>query len=105
MTIDIDRLSESDLIDLNNRVVARLRLLNEVRAHTAMLEFRIGERVRFEPDGRPPVTGVVTRYNKKTVTIISDDGLRWNVSPSLVRKVVVASDVGRVIDLPRVDRP
>ncbi len=46
-----------------------------------MLEFRIGERVTFHPDGRPQVTGMITRYNKKTVSIVTDDGQRWNVAP------------------------
>lgn len=46
-----------------------------------MLEFRIGERVTFHPDGRPPVTGMITLYNKKTVSIVTDDGQRWNVEP------------------------
>jgi hypothetical protein len=52
MMIDIDTLTEPELIDLNHRIVARLRLLNEVRAHAGMLEFRIGDRVGFQPPGR-----------------------------------------------------
>ena len=40
--IDIDGLSEEELIDLNHRVVARLRLMREMRAHSEMLEFRNG---------------------------------------------------------------
>jgi len=51
-----------------------------------MLEFRIGDRVTFQPEGHPPVAGMLTRYNKKTVTVITDDGERWNVSPSFLRK-------------------
>jgi len=35
MRIDIDSLSEAALVDLNNRVVARLRLLAEMRAHAS----------------------------------------------------------------------
>jgi len=66
MPIDIDALTESELIDLNHRVVARLHFLAHVDAHATMLEFRIGERVTFHPDGRPPVTGMISRYNKKT---------------------------------------
>ena len=85
--INIDRLSESELIDLNNRVVERLRFMNQLRAHTQMLEFSIGDRVYFEPSGRPPVEGMLTRYNKKSVTVITDDGQRWNVSPNCLRKV------------------
>jgi hypothetical protein len=37
MSLDIDRLTEPELIDLNNRIVARLRLLRELRAHAEML--------------------------------------------------------------------
>jgi hypothetical protein len=74
MPIDIDQLTESGLIDLNHRIVARLRFLRHLDAHSSMLEFRIGERVTFNPDGGPPVTGMITRYNKKTVSIVTDDG-------------------------------
>jgi hypothetical protein len=84
--LNIDHLSEAELIDLNHRIVQRLRLISQVHAHKAMLEFRIGDRVTFEPDGRAPVFGVLTRYNKKSVTVITDDGRRWNVSPRLLRR-------------------
>lgn len=86
MKINIDELTEAELIDLNHRIVERLRFLNQMRAHGKMLEFKIGDRVTFQPEGRPPVVGMLTRYNKKTVTVITDDGQRWNVSPSLLRK-------------------
>jgi len=85
--IDIDGLSEPELIDLNNRVVERLRFLHQARAHSRMLEFSVGDRVSFHPEGSEPLLGVLTRYNKKTVTVITEQGQRWNVSPSLLRKV------------------
>jgi hypothetical protein len=88
MKIDIDRLTESELIDLNNRVVQRLRFLHQMRAHATMLEFSLGERVCFQPEGRPTTYGVVTRYNKKTVTVITDGGEHWNISPSVLRKAI-----------------
>jgi hypothetical protein len=44
MKIDIDKLSEAELIALNNRIVERLRFLNQKRAHEHMLEV---------PDRRP----------------------------------------------------
>jgi len=103
MKIDIDKLTEAELIDLNNRVVARLRFLTEMRAHARMLEFKIGDRVSFEPDGHPTVVGMVTRYNKKTVTVVTDAGQRWNVAPSLLRRIQDARRANRgdsnVIDL------
>jgi hypothetical protein len=86
MKIDIDKLTEAELIDLNHRIVERLRFLNQMRAHAEMLEFRIGDRVSFEPEGRPRLEGMLTRYNKKTVTVITDDGQRWNVSPHFLSK-------------------
>ena len=80
MKIDIDRLSEAELIDLNNRIVARLRFLEQMRAHVEMLEFKIGDRITFRPPGQGPVGGMLTRYNKKTVTVVTDDGRQGNVS-------------------------
>lgn len=84
MRIDIDKLTEAELIDLNNRIVARLQFLAHMRAHAQMLEFKIGDRVSFQPDGHRRVVGMLTRYNRKTVTVITDDGQRWNVSPRLL---------------------
>jgi hypothetical protein len=86
MTIDIDRLTEAELIDLNRRVVERLRLLQQMRAHQQMLEFRIGDRVAFQADGRGAVEGMLTRYNRKSVTVITDDGHQWNVAPGLLTR-------------------
>jgi len=108
MPIDIDQLSESELIDLNHRIVARLRFLRELDAHSSMLEFRIGERVTFRPDGHAPVTGMITRYNKKTVSLVTDDGHRWNVAPQLLQKAAprgaTGSGKGNVITLSRDDK-
>jgi hypothetical protein len=86
MKIDIDKLTEAELVDLNNRIVERLRFLNHMRAHAAMLEFKIGDRVSFQPEGHPIVAGMLTRYNRKTVTVITDSGQRWNVAPRLLRR-------------------
>ena len=90
MTIDIDRLSETELIDLNHRIVERLRLLQQMRAHRQMLEFKIGDRVAFQADGRA-VEGMLTRYNRKSVTVITDDGHHWNVAPALLSKAAAPS--------------
>ena len=85
--IDIDHLTEAELVDLNHRIVERLRFLDQLRAHRQMLTYRIGDRVTFQPEGRPPVVGMLVRYNRKSVTVITDDGQRWNVSPALLSQV------------------
>jgi hypothetical protein len=87
MKIDLDKLTEAELIELNHRIVERLRFLQQVHAHQSMLEFSIGESVSFEPPGRPTVFGILIRYNKKTVSVLSDEGISWTVSPRLLCKV------------------
>ena len=84
--IDIDKLTEAELIDLNNRIVERLRLLNQMHTHGRMLQFKIGDRVSFQPEGHQVVIGMLTRYNRKTVTVITDSRQRWNVTPALLRR-------------------
>ena len=105
MTIDIDKLKESELIDLNHRVVARLKFLQQMRAHAHMLDFSIGERVSFQPDGQPVLTGIIAKYNRKTVTVITENGQQWTVAPVFLRKAGPtsrsAAPSAQVIDLPK----
>ena len=46
--IDIDSLSEQELIELNHKVVARLRLLNQMRSHCVRA---CGHRIRVSQGG------------------------------------------------------
>jgi hypothetical protein len=87
--LEIDGLSEEELVKLNHRIVARLRFLSAARSHQAMMGFRIGERVKFHPDGRGELLGVVTRYNKKTLTVITDSGEHWTIPPRMLSRVEV----------------
>jgi hypothetical protein len=90
MPVDIDNLTEAELIDLNNRIVERLRFMHQARSHKRMLDFKIGDRVSFHPEGRGMVVGILTRYNRKTVTVITEAGERWNVAPVFLRRIVDA---------------
>ena len=105
MSIDIDKFSEAELVDLNHRIVERLRFMRMTKAHVALLDFRLGERVSFQPDGRERVIGIVTRYNKKSVTVITPDGSRWNVAPGLLRSEPTQAEAtvvgSNVVSLPR----
>ncbi|MCP5420164.1 MAG: hypothetical protein H6969_06700 [Gammaproteobacteria bacterium] len=85
MAIDIDRFTEAELIDLNRRIVERPRFLQQMRAHANRLQFSIGDRVTFDTNEGRTVAGILVRYNKKTVSIVTDDGHRWNVSPHFLR--------------------
>lgn len=102
MQIDIDQLDEAQLQDLNRRIVERLRFLQQMRAHNAMLKLSIGERVMFTDQGGAQVRGRVVRYNRKTVTVLTDDGVQWRVSPGMLCKMRPEKEVvDNVITLPR----
>ena len=103
--IDIDKLNEAQLIDLNHRVVARLKFLQQMRAHAHMLDFSIGQKVSFQPDGHPLLHGIIAKYNRKTVTVITDTGQQWNVSPNFLRRAESSSastgDGANVVRVPK----
>lgn len=103
MKIDIDKLTEAELIELNHRIVERLKFLDSVRAHAEMMEFSVGEKVGFHPSGRGMVVGILVKYNRKTVTVLTEDGERWNVSPHVIEKVrkgdTKARKSGNVIEI------
>jgi len=86
MKIDIDKLTEKELVGLNHRIVERLKFLESMKAHGEMMEFSVGEKVCFHPHGQTMV-GILVKYNRKTVTVLTEDGQKWNVSPHLLEKV------------------
>lgn len=44
MKIDIDKLTEAELIELNHKIVERLKFLESMRAHSDMMAFSVGEK-------------------------------------------------------------
>ncbi len=86
MPLDIDGLSEPELLDLHHRITERLRLIHQLRAHGAMMKFSLGDRVSFQAEHRIE-RGTLTRYNRRTVTILDDDGRYWNVSPGFLTRL------------------
>lgn len=90
--IPIDHLTESELVDLNHRVVTRLKFLHEMKLHARMLDFSVGEKVSFQPDGHPVLFATIVKYNRKTVTLITEGGQQWNVAPVFLRKL---TDMGQ----------
>ena len=83
MPIDIDGLTFEELLELNQRVMARLKMLESMQAHVEMTAFNIGKRVSFETQhGR--LFGTLVKYNRKTVTVVTENRQRWNISPHLL---------------------
>ncbi len=104
MSIDIDHLTEDELVELNHRIVERLKFLESMHTHKEMMQFNPGEQVSFEPPGRGRQIGTLVKYNKKTVTVITESGQKWNVSPHLLSKVknmkAKGKKSGNIIELP-----
>ena len=100
MPIDIDGLSFEELLELNQRVVARLKMLESMQAHIEMMRFNLGQRVSFEHGGGH-LFGTLVKYNRKTVTVVTDNGQRWNISPHLLSAV---KDAGTVNPQPPTDK-
>ncbi len=87
MPINIDNLTEDELIELNHKIVERLKFIESMHSHNEMMKFSPGEQVSFQPSGRERQFGTLVKYNKKTVTVITESGQRWNIPPQLLSKV------------------
>jgi hypothetical protein len=86
MPIDIDGLSLEELHQLNHRIVERIKMLRDMQAHVDMMAFNLGARISFDTqEGR--LFGTLVKYNRKTVTVLTEDGRQWRVSPSLLSAV------------------
>jgi hypothetical protein len=92
MKIDIEKLTEQELLDLNRKIVERLKFLALQRTHKKMMEFSVGDKVNFQPPDQDEKKGVIVKYNKKTVTVVTEDGETWNVAPQLLSKMVESNE-------------
>ena len=92
MKIDIDSMTYDELVELNHKVVARLKFIDSMHTHKEMMQFSPGDQVCFEPPGREKQFGILAKYNKKTVTVITESGQKWNVSTHLLSKVKDVKD-------------
>jgi hypothetical protein len=81
----LDQFTEAELVHLNRLVVERLRLMRQVRDHQTMIQFRVGQRVAFTTGSGEHVRGVLTKYNRRSVTVLADVGQSWTVAPGLLR--------------------
>ena len=95
MSVDIDQLTIDELVALNHRIVERIKFLEHAQAHLDMMAFNRGARVSFDSQyGRQ--LGTLVKFNRKTVTVLGDDGRQWRISPQLLSKV---KDAGAVVSL------
>ena len=83
----IRRMGEEDLRFLNRLIIERLKLIAQARSTALMSRFSIGDRVGFQSSSGEWKNGIVQKLNKKTISILTDKGHQWNVSPCLLSSV------------------
>jgi hypothetical protein len=86
MDIDLTKYTERELVELNRRIVERIKALRQGRCRESMAELRVGDRVSFHRDCGHEVIGTIVRLNRKSVTVVSTDGAQWRVAPVFIKK-------------------
>ncbi len=94
MEIDLTRYTESELLELNRRIIERIRFLRQGLCRESMAELNVGDRVSFVADHGREVVGTIIRLNRKSVTLVSTEGMQWRVAPTLVRRVDAERGLG-----------
>jgi hypothetical protein len=84
MKFDIDKLNRAELLELNRRIIERLKYLSKKEAVEYSRKFSVGDVVEFNNEGTI-IHGTVIRINRKTLSIKTREG-QWNVPPQFLRK-------------------
>ena len=87
---NLSKMTEEELIKLNREVVARIRAIEQKKRFKVMMKFNIGEGVSFNSGNGKKINGTIIKINKKTISLVTQDQVQWNVHPSLFKKVGLA---------------
>ncbi len=80
----IEDLTLEQLLAMNKMICQRIRELRERKTLQALIELQLGMDVVFDTT-EGPVFGIVTKINRKTVSVMAEDGTHYRVSPSLLK--------------------
>lgn len=84
----VESLSVEQLRLLNEMVCVRLNYLQTLEDSRAMSRFTPGDQVTFTDKHGVFQAGTVIKLNRKTVSVLHQDGRKWNVSPTFLEPVV-----------------
>lgn len=85
--ISIETMTKDELINLHDKILDRLRYIDQMEARNKMTEFYFGDTVTFTTNDGRIIVGTVERFNQKSVSIKTDNGHRWRVAPQYLKKV------------------
>ena len=81
--MDLDELTK-----LHNYIIKRIKFISETKVMEHVQDFELLDKVYFFDDNGNKVNGTVIKLNKKTVTITTDSGMEWRVSPHFLKKSI-----------------
>ena len=84
---DLYNLNLDELIELNKLVVDRIKYLRDLKAIKEKVLFKKGDFVSFQKNNEF-ITGRVTKINIKTISLKTENGQEWRVSPHLLNKIL-----------------
>lgn len=84
----INLLDLDELVRLNNYIIKRIKLISDTKAMEKVQDFDLLDKVYFYENKENKISGTVIKLNKKTVTIRTDSGMEWRVSPHLLKKSI-----------------
>ena len=86
--INLDTLNHDELVELNRRVVDRIKMKRSLKSAEKARSIQVGDKVQFKSKKGGVIKGVVTKVNRKTIDIREDDNSfrNWRVTASLVEK-------------------
>jgi hypothetical protein len=83
--------SDNDLLAVNDAVISYINERRRIAAVKESLKYKKGDRVTWNTRrrgyGNPVVEGTVMRVNQKTLSIDTDEGKKWRVPYTMVKKV------------------
>ena len=82
----IEDMTLEQLLTMNTIICQRIKELQDRKTLQALIQLRVGMSVVVDvPD--EVLFGVITKINRKTTTVLVDDGTYYRVSPSLLRPI------------------
>lgn len=85
---NIAKMSEAELLDLNELVVSRIKSMRAVKKASKAAAFNVGDKVRFDAGRRGGfINGTVTKVNKVNIKVNAGVLGNWNVSANLLEKM------------------
>ena len=62
-----------------------------------MMAFNIGTQVSFDSAKHGRVFGTITKFNRKSVSVLTEAGRQWNVPPHLLTRIKDATPKQRFV--------